>query len=148
MFDTNQNPAEKFQSMIGMAAPLLKMANIDLETIIPETAKKVRKIQDDTGKKYMLIMGLSDVAEGFDLGFFQAEGENLVCVHRVLVTDVASVMEQLSQLPHTIANLNQENNATEQNQPESANEPAASTEPDTATARTTISPEDRGSDAE
>lgn len=147
MFEESQNPAEKFQAMLGMAAPLLKMANIDLETVIPETAKKVRKIQDESGKKYMLIMGLSDVAEGFDLGFFQAEGENLVCVHRVLVTDVASVMEQLSQLPNTIANLNPENNATEQNQSESGNQPAG-TNSETGTARTTVSPEDRGSDAE
>lgn len=147
MFEESQNPAEKFQAMLGMAAPLLKMANIDLETVIPETAKKVRKIQDESGKKYMLIMGLSDVAEGFDLGFFQAEGENLVCVHRVLVTDVASVMEQLSQIPNTIANLNPENNATEQNQSESGNEPAGTTA-QAGAARTTVFPEDRGSDAE
>jgi uncharacterized protein YdaL len=105
MFGLFKKNNDEVMGMLSMFKPMLKMKGIDIDTVIPSTARELKEIQEKAGLIITVMISVNDTGTGFDLSFYRLDEKGLHCFHSEPILSIPQALEAISSLKSKFQSL-------------------------------------------
>jgi hypothetical protein len=92
-------------NILGILSPILKMQGINIDTIIPETASELRKLQDDNDLQIFAMLSINNAGTGFAIGFYHETNDGYECFHECAINNVNEALLTLAGIKNKFEEL-------------------------------------------